>query len=94
MNRKKSRFQIPYMDVINIIIERSAFIRFFHFNPHNLAFDGEVSNCAKRINPLSFGEVALRLNVIMKMKKAVTGRREIAVYFAQLLVLQLTQEGM
>ena len=41
----------------------------------------------------SFGEVALSLIIIAKMKKAVTGSRETAVYLAQLVAVQLTQVG-
>jgi hypothetical protein len=40
----------------------------------------------------SIGEVALILKMTTKAKKAVSGRRETAVYLPQLLVVQLTQE--
>ena len=55
-------------------------------------FGGDASICMPRMIPLNFGEVALSLNVTTKTKKAVSGRRETAVYLPQLLVVQLTQE--
>ena len=44
------------------------------------------------MNAFSFGDVALSLNVITMIKKAVTGRSETVMYLAQLLVVQLVQE--
>ena len=45
-----------------------------------------------KMYPLSFGEVAVILKEITKTKKAVSGRRETAVFLSQLLVVQLTRE--
>ena len=89
---KKSRFQIPYMDVNIVMVMRFDWCRSFQSNPVNLAFGEDMNNCVNKINPFSFGEVALSLNVMTKKKKAVTGRRDTAVYLAQLLEEQLTQK--
>ena len=48
--------------------------------PTALSIGADKTNCTTRMNPLSFGEVALSLNVTTKTKKAVSGRRETAVY--------------
>ena len=59
---------------------------------NNRILEGISSICRQRIYPLSFGEVALTLNVMAMKKNAVTGRGETAVYLAQLLVVQLKHE--